>query len=215
MAAKDLDFDVDARARLKAGVDKLAQAVRVTLGPKGRTVVLDGSASSAGPTFTYLWTGPDIQTGNQNDVSPSVTLPGNYVLVVTDSDNGCTATDNSTVLQDIVDPVASAGNDLTLTCLQNTQAIDGSGSTSGANFEYLWQGPGINSGNFNQQSPMVSDSGTYVLLVTNNINHCTATDVVYVALDGDFPVAEAGADPTLTCVVNQVPLDGSQSQSGR
>src|SRR5688572_21676967 len=50
MAAKDLDFDVDARARLKAGVDKLAQAVRVTLGPKGRNVVLDRKFGS--PTVT-------------------------------------------------------------------------------------------------------------------------------------------------------------------
>jgi len=41
MAAKELGFDVDARARLKAGVDQLAQAVKVTLGPRGRNVVLD------------------------------------------------------------------------------------------------------------------------------------------------------------------------------
>jgi len=41
MAAKDLEFDVEARARLKVGVDKLARAVRVTLGPKGRNVVID------------------------------------------------------------------------------------------------------------------------------------------------------------------------------
>ena len=38
MAAKELKFDTEARARLKAGVDKLAQAVKVTLGPKGRNV---------------------------------------------------------------------------------------------------------------------------------------------------------------------------------
>jgi len=41
MAAKELGFDVEARSRLKAGVDKLASAVKVTLGPKGRNVVLD------------------------------------------------------------------------------------------------------------------------------------------------------------------------------
>ena len=41
MAAKELDFDIEARARLKAGVDKLSRAVRVTLGPKGRNVVID------------------------------------------------------------------------------------------------------------------------------------------------------------------------------
>ncbi len=50
MAAKELGFDVDARARLKAGVDKLAQAVRVTLGPKGRNVVIDRKFGS--PTVT-------------------------------------------------------------------------------------------------------------------------------------------------------------------
>ena len=50
MAAKELGFDVDARARLKAGVDQLAQAVKVTLGPKGRNVVLDRKFGS--PTVT-------------------------------------------------------------------------------------------------------------------------------------------------------------------
>ncbi|SVB24080.1 uncharacterized protein METZ01_LOCUS176934, partial [marine metagenome] len=50
MAAKELDFDVDARARLKSGVDKLARAVKVTLGPKGRNVVLDRKFGS--PTVT-------------------------------------------------------------------------------------------------------------------------------------------------------------------
>ena len=50
MAAKELSFDVDARGRLKTGVDKLAQAVRVTLGPKGRNVVIDRKFGS--PTVT-------------------------------------------------------------------------------------------------------------------------------------------------------------------
>ena len=50
MAAKELEFDVKARTRLKVGVDKLAQAVTVTLGPKGRNVVLDRKFGS--PTVT-------------------------------------------------------------------------------------------------------------------------------------------------------------------
>jgi chaperonin GroEL len=50
MAAKDLVFDTEARAKLKAGVDKLSQAVKVTLGPKGRNVVLDRKFGS--PTVT-------------------------------------------------------------------------------------------------------------------------------------------------------------------
>ncbi len=39
--AKQIRFDEDARRRIKAGIDKVASAVRVTLGPKGRNVVLD------------------------------------------------------------------------------------------------------------------------------------------------------------------------------
>ena len=43
MPAKEVKFDTDARARLLAGGDVLANAVKVTLGPKGRNVVLDKS----------------------------------------------------------------------------------------------------------------------------------------------------------------------------
>src|SRR6186713_810985 len=43
MAAKDVRFSADARDRMLRGVDILANAVRVTLGPKGRNVVLDKS----------------------------------------------------------------------------------------------------------------------------------------------------------------------------
>ena len=43
MAAKDVKFDSDARDRMLKGVNVLADAVKVTLGPKGRNVVLDKS----------------------------------------------------------------------------------------------------------------------------------------------------------------------------
>ncbi|HEX6142538.1 MAG TPA: chaperonin GroEL, partial [Geminicoccaceae bacterium] len=43
MAAKDIKFNTDARALMLRGVDKLADAVKVTLGPKGRNVVMDKS----------------------------------------------------------------------------------------------------------------------------------------------------------------------------
>src|ERR1700719_89031 len=43
MAAKDVKFSGDARERMLRGVETLANAVKVTLGPKGRNVVLDKS----------------------------------------------------------------------------------------------------------------------------------------------------------------------------
>jgi chaperonin GroEL len=50
MAAKELHFNTDARAALKRGVDQLAEAVKVTLGPKGRNVVIDKKFGA--PTVT-------------------------------------------------------------------------------------------------------------------------------------------------------------------
>src|SRR5438132_3284086 len=50
MAAKQLLFDEDARKALLRGVEKLSRAVKVTLGPKGRNVVLDKKFGS--PTVT-------------------------------------------------------------------------------------------------------------------------------------------------------------------
>jgi chaperonin GroEL len=48
--AKNINFDTDARTKIKAGVDKLANAVKVTLGPKGRNVIIDKKFGA--PTIT-------------------------------------------------------------------------------------------------------------------------------------------------------------------
>ncbi len=48
--AKEITFDTTARDRIKKGVDKLADAVKVTLGPKGRNVILDKKFGA--PTVT-------------------------------------------------------------------------------------------------------------------------------------------------------------------
>lgn len=50
MASKELTFDIEARQALLAGVEKLASAVKVTLGPRGRNAVID--KSWGGPTVT-------------------------------------------------------------------------------------------------------------------------------------------------------------------
>jgi chaperonin GroEL len=50
MASKELLFSTEARAKLKKGVDALAEAVRITLGPRGRNVVIDKKFGS--PTVT-------------------------------------------------------------------------------------------------------------------------------------------------------------------
>src|SRR6266487_1119218 len=63
---KELLFDVDARRALEAGVDKLANVVRVTLGPKGRNVVLDKK-----------WGAPTI-TNDGVTIAKEIELEDNY-----------------------------------------------------------------------------------------------------------------------------------------
>ena len=48
--SKEIKFEIEAREKLKAGVDKLSNAVKVTLGPKGRNVLLERSYGA--PTIT-------------------------------------------------------------------------------------------------------------------------------------------------------------------
>ena len=50
MAHKELKYDQEARAALEAGVNKMANAVKVTLGPRGRNVVLEKKFGA--PTIT-------------------------------------------------------------------------------------------------------------------------------------------------------------------
>ncbi len=61
MAAKDVKFGSDARERMLRGVDILANAVKVTLGPKGRNVVLDKSFGSPRMTKDGVTVAKDIE----------------------------------------------------------------------------------------------------------------------------------------------------------
>src|SRR3989454_9170192 len=61
MAAKDVKFSVDARDRMLRGVDILTDAVRVTLGPKGRNVVLDKSFGAPRITKDGVTVAKDIE----------------------------------------------------------------------------------------------------------------------------------------------------------
>src|SRR5438876_1143701 len=64
MAAKYLEFNTEARSRLKRGVDQLAEAVKVTLGPKGRNVVIEKKVGN--PTITK--DGVTVSANNDREI---------------------------------------------------------------------------------------------------------------------------------------------------
>src|SRR5215469_4701522 len=65
MAAKEVKFSVDARDRMLHGIDILANAVRVTLGPKGRNVVLDKSFGAPRITKDGVTVAKEIELENK------------------------------------------------------------------------------------------------------------------------------------------------------
>jgi len=65
MAAKDVKFSTDARSRMLRGVDILADAVKVTLGPKGRNVVLDKAFGAPRITKDGVTVAKDIELADK------------------------------------------------------------------------------------------------------------------------------------------------------
>ena len=64
MAAKQIAFDQEAREAMRRGVSKLARAVKVTLGPKGRNVILQKSFGSPTVTKDGKFTPLDVKEGD-------------------------------------------------------------------------------------------------------------------------------------------------------
>jgi chaperonin GroEL len=65
MAAKDVRFSRDARERILKGVDTLANAVKVTLGPKGRNVVIDKSFGAPRITKDGVTVAKEVEVENK------------------------------------------------------------------------------------------------------------------------------------------------------
>ena len=195
----------DAVPNVSAGLDK-ALTCLVT------SVVLDGSSTT--PGVSYLWTTSDgnIVSG-ANTAAPTVNAAGTYTLTVTNTANGCTATDAAAVTLNDAVPNVSAGLDKALTCLVTSVVLDGSSTTPGVSYLWTTSDGNIVSG-ANTAAPTVNAAGTYMLTVTNTANGCTATDAAAVTLNDAVPNVSAGLDKALTCLVTSVVLDGSSTTPG-
>lgn len=169
---------------------------------------LDGTGSDSGANVSYLWT-----TENGNIVSGETELiaqanaGGVYTLIVTNNDNGCTASSTVTVEQTAELPVSDAGNQQALTCVTSEVTLDGSNSSAGDNYTYIWttEDGTIVSG---ADSPMavVNASGTYLLEVLNEDNGCSALSSVIVVIDQSIPDASIASPTTLTCELEEQSL---------
>jgi hypothetical protein len=176
---------------------------------------LGNSSNPAGNGFTLVWTTVGGNFSSPiNGPTATITQGGTYQLLITNTQNGCSDTDDVLVSADFVPPLADAGPTTELTCNMLSTVLQGTGS-AGAIFSYLWD---TNDGNIvtgaTTLNPTINADGTYHLLITNVQNGCTSNDVVYISQSDDVPTAIAGLPQLLTCAVTSATLNGNGSSAG-
>ena len=118
-------------------------------------------------------------------------MPGNYNLVVTNNQNGCTATDSVGISQNIALPTAWAGPTFELNCITKTFELKATAST-GPTMAYKWTTAGGHFiGSTQILNPEIDAAGTYSLLVTDLENGCTASSSVTITAIRDKGVIKA------------------------
>ncbi len=180
---------------------------------KKDTVALDGTLSPFG--FDIMWTGPAVVAGTENDFIAKATAPGWYFMTMSNSATNCVGVDSILVLADLMPPVADAGVDTVLGCVTTIVPIGGTSST-GPSIMYDWVpvGNGQFCGNPQAATLNACSPGIFELTVLDTLNGCSAMDMVVVTGDTLKPISNAGADKTLTCLIDTVTLDGTGSSTG-
>lgn len=155
---------------------------QVNAGPEGLlncyapALELSGSVLSESSNLVYTWTSSDGHfVGLPEGLNPTVDAPGLYFLTVLDQDSGCESRDSVRVRQDIEAPVADAGADQEIGCLEQAATLDGGNSSRGVEFQYQWS-PENGNTIVGTLQPTVNQPGTYYLSVTNLVNGCSSID---------------------------------------
>ncbi|MCS7035230.1 MAG: choice-of-anchor L domain-containing protein [Saprospiraceae bacterium] len=133
--------------------------------------------------YQYRW-----NNGSTNTTT-TFTEGGTYTATVTDA-NGCTAVASAAASKDVTPPNAAARTVGELTCSVREVSLNNNGSSTGANFTYVWStANGRIVGPNNGPNITASAPGVYVLLVTNTVNGCTATAQTLVTENTNYPRA--------------------------
>ena len=138
---------------------------------------LGGPLLTMGESIVYSWSGPGIEMTEQAIAQPQVEVPGVYELVILDTLSHCADTAVLTITENFYAPMADAGEDLRLNCLNSPVYIGGLETSVGDSIGILWTA----SYPFPQDElryPLVSTADQYILTVTNNKNGCTARDTM-------------------------------------
>lgn len=189
------EIPIDAEALTVINCIKDTATVRVNLPP------------DSGP-LQILWepVGDGIVVEDENLPEAIVGAVGVYRVTVTNPENNCSNTDEVEVTEVKTEPIAEAGESVTLGCDQPSIVLDGAGSSVGNDFTYFWF-RGDTSEVSNSMDLEVRLAGTYYIRVTDTSNGCEARDSVVINVNDDVPTIEINP-PTdvIDCLNNEVSI---------
>ncbi|MBK9721625.1 MAG: T9SS type A sorting domain-containing protein [Saprospiraceae bacterium] len=198
--------DATHKPDVHAGTDK-------PLDCKKEIINLDGSQSSQGGAFIYLWT---TKEGNivkgQETLLPDVNLPGKYFLKVTDAGNKCFDVDSVVVLDKRVFPNIQSSNDTTLNCVFLETELKG--TSKDLQTKFYWKKQNDTSFLIQGKSILVNVDAKYILHVKDTINLCVSKDTIEIKKDQLVPEAIANPEKDVSCINTEVIIDGSASSKG-
>ncbi|HLF64964.1 MAG TPA: gliding motility-associated C-terminal domain-containing protein [Saprospiraceae bacterium] len=138
-------------------------------------VTLEANSNQQLPGLLYSWSGPPGGIVSNPDYRIIyVGLPGDYIVQVLDTLTGCMSTDTVTVFDARLLPNADAGPPQVIECHDDVALLDGSQSSSGPEYLYVWNGPGVS--NVEAVSIEVEIAGIYELSVMNMQTGCADSD---------------------------------------
>ncbi|MBK7303066.1 MAG: gliding motility-associated C-terminal domain-containing protein [Saprospiraceae bacterium] len=178
------------------------------------SITLDPARPDVGDKRGFYWEGPGITFLNKTSLNPVISFPGMYIFTVFDSLSGCVGRDTMEVFDDRILPVAKAGNDMILNCLNTMVQLMGDSSQTGVGYNFEWSGPSITPLKKFQINPFVDLPGTYVIKITNILNDCFTLDTVIVTQNILYPVADAGLDRVIPCDSLGLTLGGKTTSVG-
>ena len=168
-----------------------------------------GQLFSVGPEFLYSWI-DDGQQQVSDQPQFTTSIPGIYTFLVTDTTNGCLASDEVLVIADTVAPQVSIAAPPVLNCLNPSITLDASASVVAHDAIFRWtSASGDPVTGENSPTPVIDAPGNYSLLIEDAVNGCSTTGTI--AVGGDFtpPPVAAIPDAVLNCRDVDATLNGN------
>jgi gliding motility-associated-like protein len=179
------------------------------------TLSMAGSQNLLQPRFKWSTIDGKIE-GSDTLVTATVSRGGNYSVRITNGRNGCTETAFPSVQQDTLKPVANAGGGGLLTCNQPNLRLDGTGSSTGPDYDYFWTGNANQViGNPNSLQPEITQPGVYQLRVLDTNNGCSALDTVTVEADSARISVRIDPPGSFNCQIKSLTLRSRVQTNGR